>query len=101
LSTSPRVFCRPAQNFLENGFHFRYVIGVSHRHTLELLAAERGYLVQFCRECEIVHVDVGPVTLRLRPGALDTLAEVLRRASDRLHGEVIEAEPAVEMVLRN
>lgn len=68
------------------------VCAVSHRHTLELLAAERGYLVQFCRECEIVHVEVGPVTLRLRPGALDTLAEVLIRASARMHHAEPEAE---------
>ncbi|EDM81263.1 hypothetical protein PPSIR1_40305 [Plesiocystis pacifica SIR-1] len=58
---------------------------MSHRHALELLAADRGYLVQLCRECSIVHVDVGPVTLRLRPGALDSLAQVLTRASHELH----------------
>ncbi|GEM_PF-3095128 len=55
-----------------------------HQHPLDLLAAERGYLVQLCRDCNIVHVDVGPVTLRLRPSALDSLAQVLGRASESL-----------------
>jgi hypothetical protein len=67
---------------------------VSHRHPLELLATDRGYAVHFCSECEVVHVEVGPVTLRLRPGALDTLASVLARASARLH----HAEPETETV---
>jgi len=67
---------------------------VSHRHPLELLATDRGYAVSFCPDCEIVHVEVGPVTLRLRPGALDTLAHVLARASARLH----HAEPESETV---
>jgi hypothetical protein len=67
---------------------------VSHRHPLEFLASDRGYAVSFCRDCEIVHVEVGPVTLRLRPGALDTLAEVLTSASTRLH----HAEPEAETV---
>ncbi len=58
---------------------------MSHRHSLELLAADRGYVVQFCRECDVVHVDVGPVTLRLRPGALAQLGDLLMLATARLH----------------
>ena len=58
---------------------------MTHRHNLVPLASEAGYLVQYCSECEIIHVDVGPVTLRLRPGALDVLARVLSRASMALH----------------
>jgi hypothetical protein len=54
---------------------------VPHAHDLELLASQHGYTVSICRSCDVVHVDVGPVTLRLRPGALDSLAEVLTRAS--------------------
>lgn len=67
---------------------------MSHRHPLEVLASDRGYVVSFCSECEVVHVEVGPVTLRLRPGALDTLASVLARASAKLH----HAEPERETV---
>jgi hypothetical protein len=67
---------------------------VSHRHPLEVLASDRGYAVSFCSECEVVHVEVGPVTVRLRPGALDTLASVLARASARLH----HAEPERDTV---
>ena len=67
---------------------------MSHRHPLQLLASDRGYSVSFCRDCEIVHVEVGPVTLRLRPGALDTLAHVLAHASGQLH----HAEPETETV---
>lgn len=67
---------------------------MSHRHPLEPLATDRGYVVSFCPDCEVVHIEVGPVTLRVRPGALDTLAEVLARASARLH----HAEPETETV---
>jgi len=58
---------------------------VTHRHSLQTLAADHGYVVSFCPECEIVHVDVGPVTLRLRPAALDSLARVLDQASAVMH----------------
>ena len=61
---------------------------MSHQHSLEVLVADRGYVVQYCATCEIVHVDVGPVTLRLRPGALDSLAQVLARAGARLHERI-------------
>ncbi len=75
---------------------------MSHRHVLEVLASERGYSVSFCRECEIVHVEVGPVTVRLRPGALETLAAVLAKASARLHHPEPELEPVcVDLGLRN
>lgn len=57
---------------------------MTHRHRLEVLAAGSGYQVQLCRTCAIVHVDVGPVTLRLRPSALVSLTEVLARASAQL-----------------
>lgn len=67
---------------------------MSHRHPLEVLASDRGYVVSFCSDCEIVHVEVGPVTIRLRPGALDTLASVLASATDRLQ----HAEPERETV---
>ncbi|KIG15370.1 hypothetical protein DB30_05702 [Enhygromyxa salina] len=53
-------------------------------HTHELLATKRGYRVLICDCCDIVHVEVGPVTLRLRPGALAHLAEVLDHASRQL-----------------
>ncbi|PRP94839.1 hypothetical protein [Enhygromyxa salina] len=59
-----------------------------HPHDLELLVDDRGYRVKYCHTCEIVHVDVGPVTLRLRPSALDLLATVLTRASARINGPV-------------
>lgn len=62
---------------------------VTHSHHLQPLASADGYVVQFCPVCEIVHVDVGPVTLRLRPGALDSLARVLAAASAQMH----RAEP--------
>lgn len=65
---------------------------MSHRHPLEVLASDRGYAVSFCRDCDIVHVEVGPVTVRLRPGALDTLTEVLTRASSRLHHTAAQTE---------
>ena len=58
---------------------------MNNRHTLHPLATDGGYLVQYCEDCDIVHVDVGPVTLRLRTGALETLARVLQRASMELH----------------
>jgi hypothetical protein len=58
---------------------------VAHAHTLELLAAERGYLVRFCRECEVIHLEVGPVTLRLSPDGLESLTHALSRASAQLH----------------
>ncbi|MFV8752860.1 hypothetical protein ACNOYE_20130 [Nannocystaceae bacterium ST9] len=74
---------------------------MSHRHHLELLVADRGYLVQFCATCEIVHVDVGPVTLRLRPGALDSLAQVLTRASERLHEQQAELGEAEVIDIRD
>lgn len=70
---------------------------MSHRHQLELLVADRGYLVHYCATCEIVHVDVGPVTLRLRPGALDCLAQVLVRAGSRLH-EWTASEQETEVI---
>lgn len=73
---------------------------MSHRHLLDLLVADRGYRVQYCSTCEIVHVDVGPVTLRLRPGALDSLAEVLTHASARLHDQAArhEAQHEAEVI---
>ena len=54
------------------------------KHAHEVLAADRGFVVQFCDHCEVVHVEVGPVTLRLRPDALAKLTEVLTRASAEL-----------------
>jgi hypothetical protein len=50
-----------------------------------LLASERGYLVRFCRECEVVHLEVGPVTLRLSPDGLESLTHAISRASAQLH----------------
>ena len=64
---------------------FNTVSHVTHRHPLHRLATEGGYLVQYCEDCDVVHVDVGPVTLRLRSSALETLALVLQRASIELH----------------
>ena len=58
---------------------------MNHPHDLELLASDHGYRVQLCPDCAIVHVEVGPVTLRLRPEALATLARVTSEASARLH----------------
>lgn len=67
---------------------------MNHGHRLQHLITDHGYSVQYCADCEILHVDVGPVTLRLRPGALDALAEVLGRASVRLHHASPEADTA-------
>jgi hypothetical protein len=67
---------------------------VPHTHDLELLASRHGYTVSICRTCDIVHLDVGPVTLRLRPSALDSLAEVLARASAAQQQPTPEASSA-------
>ncbi|NVB36940.1 hypothetical protein G6O69_03800 [Pseudenhygromyxa sp. WMMC2535] len=69
---------------------------MSHRHALELLAADHGYLVQICRDCDVVHVDVGPVTLRVRPKALASLTEVLTRACHRLESPQAKHPPCPE-----
>lgn len=58
---------------------------MKHRHTLRPLVQDGPYSVEYCETCDIVHVDVGPVTLRLRPGALDALARSLSAASMELH----------------
>lgn len=74
---------------------------MSHRHQLELLVADRGYLAQYCATCEIVHLDVGPVTLRLRAAALDGLAQVLERASVRLHEQIANEHEAEVIDIRD
>lgn len=71
-----------------------------HQHDLELLVDDPGYRVQYCHTCEIVHVDVGPVTLRLRPGALDMLVGVLARSSARIQGRADDTPDAAIVDIR-
>jgi hypothetical protein len=74
---------------------------IMHRHDLELLANDHGYCVQYCHACDIVHLDLGPVTLRLRPGALEALTEVLSRSTARLHQRADDGRRADVIDIRN
>jgi hypothetical protein len=74
---------------------------IMHRHELELLAHDHGYCVQYCHACDIVHLELGPVTLRLRPGALEALAEVLSCSTVRLHQRTDDGRRADVIDIRN
>lgn len=73
-----------------------------HRHDLELLAHDQGYCVQYCRACDIIHLDLGPMTVRLRPGALEALAELLTVSSVRLQQQLADDGPRADVIdIRN
>jgi hypothetical protein len=53
-------------------------------HTLATLACTGAVHIEHCTHCGVLHVSVGPVTLRLELGAAQQLRAALGEALDRL-----------------
>lgn len=71
---------------------------MSHPHTP--LAFNRACQIEFCTECEVMHVTVGPVTLRLQPSVGHQLCRALVEALERMPGRAsLGPRPALETML--
>lgn len=57
-------------------------------HPLRPLAQDHGCTVELCEDCNVIHVTVGPVTMRLQPQAMAHLHAALGRALARLGAQV-------------
>ncbi len=71
-------------------------------HPLRSLASGRGIEVQLCVDCDVLHINVGPVTVRLEPGAAARLHHVLHTALRRMDPTTtfatLEPTPGVQQV---
>ncbi|MBI2389684.1 MAG: hypothetical protein HYV09_08810 [Deltaproteobacteria bacterium] len=50
----------------------------------EMLAAGPIAKVRRCRECDVVSIELGPTTVRLEPGAVESLWSTLGRAIEAM-----------------
>ncbi|MEX1362792.1 MAG: hypothetical protein AB1Z98_06680 [Nannocystaceae bacterium] len=57
---------------------------MKHRHPHQPLAHNRTCQIEYCAECEVMHVAVGPVTLRLEPAAVHQVSRALLEALERV-----------------
>ncbi|MCA9649819.1 MAG: hypothetical protein KC501_07920 [Myxococcales bacterium] len=53
-------------------------------HSHQSLAHNRTCQIEYCPECEVMHLTIGPVTLRLQPSAGHQLCSALVEALERL-----------------
>ena len=72
---------------------------MSHPHrTLARIGATH---IEHCTHCDVLHVSVGPVTLRLERGAARQLRAALGEALDRLEATAAAAAPSATATFRN
>lgn len=57
---------------------------VAMSHPLTLLAHHGACQVEHCHDCDVLHVTIGPVTLRVQPAAAQQLRRALTTALARL-----------------
>lgn len=50
----------------------------------KVLARNRATQIEYCADCDVLHVTVGPVTLRLQTNAAHLLCSALVQALERL-----------------
>jgi len=70
----------------------RPVIAMS--HTRRTLVRTGPFHIEHCGGCDVLHVSVGPVTLRLELGAARQLRAALHEALERLEGTAPVASPS-------
>lgn len=63
-------------------------------HPLRTLARNSAVQIEMCAGCNVLHVTIGPLTLRLDPTAARRLNSGLSQALERL---ALETQPVVEM----
>ncbi len=62
-------------------------------HPLTPLARRRVCQIEHCSSCDVLHLTIGPVTLRLEPGAARQLGHALAEAMERLESATTVVEP--------
>jgi hypothetical protein len=68
-------------------------------HVLRSLLRTHAFHIELCTHCGVLHVSVGPVTLRLEIGAARQLRAALGEALERL--EAPAPTPAANVCLHN
>jgi len=70
-------------------------------HPLTPLVRRPVCQIEHCRSCDVLHLTIGPVTLRLEPGAARQIAHALAEALERLESAIAVVEPVTEQPLVN
>ena len=63
-------------------------------HPLRPLARNSACQIEMCGGCNVLHVSIGPMTLRLDPTAARRVSAALTEALERLS---VENQPVIEM----
>jgi hypothetical protein len=66
-------------------------------HALRTLVRTHAFHIEHCAHCDVLHVSIGPVTLRLELGAARQLRAALGEALERLEAPAPDPSPTTSL----